>query len=132
MLKAIEAAEPFEGLMTFDSLRQMYFEDFAEILEVKVVASAIDAQEDGMMQDITAAFAAVPDGSTVTIGAEKISEKQIKALKAADTTKEARLAAIDVLDAMGKLSLSSFEDGLDVTLDYTGGSYTVNMTIQAN
>ena len=133
MVKAIEAAEPFQDLLTFDSLHDMYFEDLAEVLEVKAVAAAIDAQKEaGLMEDITAAFSAVPEGATVTIGGKKLSERQVKAMKEADTTKEARLAAIDALDTLGKLSMSSFADGLDVTMEAPGNSYTLNMTILAD
>lgn len=131
MVEAIEAAEPFGTLMTFDSLRTMPFDELADILREKEVASALDKQDASLMQDVTAYFAALPESTTVTIGDSKISQSEVKALKEADTPKKARLAMIDALDGMDELSLAAFEEGVDVTISYTGGAYTMNMTIHS-
>ena len=126
---AIETAEPFEKLMTFDSMCEMTMKEFAAVLTNKNVADAIDEQDDSILTDITASLTAVPDGASVTIDGKTISSTQISNVKKASTPKAARLAVADVMDTLGDLTLADFDDGEDVTVKYTGGAYTMNMTI---
>lgn len=128
---AIDTAEPFEKLMTFDSMREMPMGEFADVLRDKNVADAMDKQDESVLEDITASLAAIPNGASVTIGGRKISAAKISAVKTANTPKAARLAVADVMDALDTLTLADFDDGEDITVHYTGGDYTMNMTIYA-
>ena len=129
--KAVDTAKPFEKLMTFDSMREMPMGEFGDILRDKNVADAIDEQEESILEDITASLAAIPDGASVTIGGRKISAAKISAVKTANTSKAARLAVADVMDTLDTLTLADFDDGEKITVHYTGGDYTMNMTIYA-
>lgn len=71
----------------------------------------------------------IPASASLKIGRYSIDNELLQAVRSASTTGELREAVAELFDAMGGLSINAFAEGLDVTVNAGGYSYTVNVTI---
>lgn len=71
----------------------------------------------------------IPASASLKIGRYSIDNELLQNVRSASTTAELREAVAELFDAMGGLSINAFAEGLDVTVNAGGYSYTVNVTI---
>ena len=125
-----EMLKTLADLTRFETMKEKQLGGILPLLKTTRLDGKGDRVVDLVSDVLDALVLYVPAGASVTVDGMTVESETIEALRAANTTKEVRLAVCDMVKALGALSISSFEDGADITVTAAGYTYTMNLTIE--
>jgi len=130
---AVSKLEPLMDLvdlLRFDTMKEKKLSGLLKVLKSNRLDDRFNGGVELVGKVLDELMLFVPADASVTVDGLTVTNEEIVALREADTTKEVRLAVYEIVESLGGLSLSSFEDGADITVTAAGYEYTMNLTIE--
>ena len=116
-------------LSRFETMKEKKLGGILPLLKIE----KLDDKGNGLVSKVAAKLDElmlfVPADATVSVDGKLIDNDMIQALRNAESTKALREAVVEIVEVLGGLSISSFEDGAEVVVTAYGYEYAMNLTV---
>ena len=116
-------------LSRFETMKEKKLGGILPLLKIE----KLDDKGNGLVSKVAAKLDElmlfVPADATVSVDGKLIDNDMIQALRNAESTKALREAIVEIVEVLGGLSISSFEDGAEVVVTAYGYEYAMNLTV---